>query len=94
MKKTQRRLSMKKQLKKRQNKSLYHKMIRTTPIEILIRNQKIVVDPTNKDKTKEQKVGNKDQTTSMDGKWVETKMRKRIYGVVALRVKHPILVKR
>jgi hypothetical protein len=31
-----------------------------------------VVDPTNKGKTKEHKVENKDHATNMDGEWVET----------------------
>ncbi len=48
----------------------------TMPIEKLIRKQE-VVDPTCTSKAKEQKVENKDQTTSMDGEWVETKMRKK-----------------
>jgi hypothetical protein len=30
----------------------------------------------------------------MDGKWVETRMRKMIYGIVAPRVKHPTLAKK
>jgi hypothetical protein len=38
----------------------------------LIKKQKVVVDPTNKGKTKEQKVVNKDHATNMDGEWVET----------------------
>jgi hypothetical protein len=39
-------------------------------------------------------VGNKDQATSMDGEWVETKMRKMIYGAIAPRVKHPTLAEK
>jgi hypothetical protein len=30
----------------------------------------------------------------MDGEWVETMMRKMIYGVVSFRVKHPTLVEK
>jgi hypothetical protein len=30
----------------------------------------------------------------MDGEWVETRMRKMIYGVVVPRVKHPIMAER
>ncbi len=30
----------------------------------------------------------------MDGEWVETKMKKMIYGIVAPRVKHPILAEK
>jgi hypothetical protein len=30
----------------------------------------VIIDPTNKGKAKEQKVGNKDQTTNMDGEWI------------------------
>ncbi len=37
---------------------------------------------------------NKDRVTSMDGKWVETRMRKIIYEVVAPRVEHPTLVEK
>jgi hypothetical protein len=68
--------------------SLLEEEDETVPIEKLIRKQK-VVDPTDKGKTKEQKVENKDQVTNMDGKWVETRMRKMIYGAVAPRIKHP-----
>jgi len=39
-------------------------------------------------------VGNKDKATDMDGEWVETKMRKMIYGAIAPRVKHPTLAKK
>jgi hypothetical protein len=39
-------------------------------------------------------VENKDQAISMDGEWVETKMRNMIYGVVLPRVEHPTLVKK
>ncbi len=63
----------------------------TTPIGNLISKQEIVIDIIDKGKTKEQKVENKDQTTSMNGKWVETKMRNMIYGIIAPRVKHPTL---
>jgi hypothetical protein len=48
------------------------------PIGKLI-NKHEVVDPTYKGKAKEKNVENKDQVTNMDGKWVETKMRKMIY---------------
>jgi hypothetical protein len=54
----------------------------------LIRKQEVVVNPTNKGKTKEQKV---DQVTKMDRKWVKTWMKKMIYKVVARRVEHPTL---
>ncbi len=37
---------------------------------------------------------NKDQATNMDGEWVETTMRKMIYGVVAPKVKHLTLAKK
>ncbi len=37
---------------------------------------------------------NKDQATNMDGKWVDTKKRKMIYGIVAPRVKHRTLVEK
>jgi hypothetical protein len=30
----------------------------------------------------------------MNGEWVETRMRKMIYGTIALRVKHPTLAKK
>ncbi len=50
----------KKKLKKRQNRFPYHKKDETTPIKNWIGKQKIVVDPTNKGKAKEQKVENKD----------------------------------
>jgi hypothetical protein len=30
----------------------------------------------------------------MDGEWVETRMKKMIYGIVAPRVKHPTLAKK
>lgn len=59
-------------------------------IRKLIRKQN-VVDPTYKGKTKEHKVENKDQVTNMDGEWVETRMKKMIYGAVAPRIKHPTL---
>ncbi len=59
-------------------------------IRKLIRKQN-VVDPTYKGKTKEYKVENKDQVTNMDGEWVETRMKKMIYGAVAPRIKHPTL---
>jgi hypothetical protein len=39
-------------------------------------------------------VENKDQATNVDGEWVETRMKKMIYGVVALRVEHPTLAKK
>ncbi len=48
-------------------------------------------DFTDKGKAKKQKVGNKDQTTSMDGEWVEIRM---IYGAVAPKVEHPILTEK
>ncbi len=62
----------------------------TTPIGKLIRKLE-VIDPINKGKAKRQKVGNKDQITNMDGKWVEIRM---IYGAVVPRVKHPTLAKK
>jgi hypothetical protein len=65
----------------------------TTPIRKLIRKQE-VVDPIGTNKVKEQKVENKDHVTSMDGEWVETIMKKLIYGVVAPRVEHPTLVEK
>jgi hypothetical protein len=39
-------------------------------------------------------VGNKDQATNMDGKWVKTKMKKMIYGAIAPRVEHPTLAEK
>ncbi len=62
----------------------------TTPIGKSIRKLE-VINPTNKGKTKEQKVGNKDQISNMDGEWVETRM---IYGAVVPTVKHPTLVEK
>ncbi len=55
----------------------------TRPIGKLIMKHE-VVDPTNKGKVK-------DHVTNMDGEWVETKMRKMIYGVIFPRVEHPTL---
>jgi hypothetical protein len=65
----------------------------TTPIEKLIRKQE-VVDHVGIGKAKEQKVENKDHVTNMDGEWVETKMKKIIYRVVAPRVEHPTLAEK
>ncbi len=39
-------------------------------------------------------MGNKDQATNMDGKWVKTKMKKMIYGAIAPRVEHPTLAEK
>ncbi len=63
----------------------------TKSIDKLIRKQEVVIDPRVKGKAKEQKVGNKDQVTIMDGEWIKTRMKKMIYGNVAPRVKHPTL---
>ncbi len=37
---------------------------------------------------------NKDQVINMDGEWVETRMKKMIYGIVAPRIEHPTLAKK
>jgi hypothetical protein len=39
-------------------------------------------------------VENKDHATNMDGEWVETRMRKMIYGIVAPRVEHPTMAEK
>jgi hypothetical protein len=39
-------------------------------------------------------VENKDQATSMNGEWVETMMKKMIYGAVSPRVKHLTLAEK
>ncbi len=41
-----------------------------------------------------QKVKNKDQATNMDKEWLETKMRKMIYGVIVPKVEHPPVAKK
>jgi hypothetical protein len=65
----------------------------TMPIEKLIRKQE-VVDHASTSNVNKLKVENKDHATSMDGEWVETRMRKMIYGVVAPRVEYPTLVEK
>jgi hypothetical protein len=51
----------------------------------LIRKYKVVINPKNKAKIQNQKVENKDQAISMEGEWLETRVRKLTYGVVAPR---------
>ncbi len=59
-----------------------------TPIRKLIRKQEVVY-PTSISKTKK----HKDQATNVDGEWVETRMKKMIYGVVIPKIEHPTLAK-